>query len=112
MLGFWILRPEEKMEMIEGCLQNSPGRSPEFSIEIEAFHLAYDNGLENIATDIGLSYFEDALLSHDSCSRLLDALILTEPRLSHSWATIDICKMKEFFSRAVKSGGSVAVVCD
>lgn len=82
MLDFWILQPDENVEMVEGCFEGEFSRPADFQIGIEAFYLALDNGLVNVADEFGLSYFEDALLSHESCNKIRDILMVMD--IKHS----------------------------
>ena len=112
MLDFRVLEPGEEIGFSEGAVECSPHRAPDFSIDIDAFHRILDHGLAQIASDVGLSFFQDALLEWESCKSVLAVLVRIDESLKSASAQTETREMTDLFSRAVRQNLGIVVVCD
>ena len=112
MLDFWILKVDEDLTFLDGAVDCSPCRAADFSIGMSAFEGLLKNGLEQLASRVGLSYLDDALINVESSKKLLIALEEIDKRLNPSGARTECRVMAELFSLAVDLERPIVVVCD
>lgn len=112
MLEFWLLKSEQTVVFKDGALSDQPDWESEYSIDITAFHRALDLGLGEVASDVGLSFFNDALIEVEASKKILAVLLDIDAKLNPAGNQTDTRAMAELFSKAVCNKQRVVAVCD
>ena len=117
MLNFWMLDVEQATQIIDGAIEDGiendpPCRKPDFSIDITPFHRILDSGLSHLASELGFSYFNDALLEVESSEKILSSLLKIDAALNPVGARTEGRVMAEFFTEAISRNFDVVVICD
>ena len=112
MLWFWIVYSDEIIEFEDGAIKDPPDRQPDFLIDIRPFHRILDNGLKQLASEVGLSFNSDVLLEVESCEKILNVLLKIDAELNPAGNQTENRDMAEFFNEAISRNLRVVAYCE